>query len=239
MVSNPPSRPSWRFTATPTDGRERLDPDGYQVDFACTLAQRGFVVVAPEIVGFGQRISRECSENKGFYPCWHLAPFALMMGGSVVGMRTWDAMRAIDFAQTLPEVDRNRIGAMGISGGGMNTFFATALDDRIKACVISGYFCDWRYGLLGKFHCFCNFVPGLLRLGELNDLAGLIAPRPCLVEAGSRDQYFPYQPSLDTVDRARRCWQAFGQESLLELDAFDGRHRISGRRAYDFLKEHV
>ena len=47
-----------------------------------------------------------------------------------------------------------------------------ALDPRIKACVISGYFCDWRHSVLAMNHCTCNFIPGLMELGELSDLAG-------------------------------------------------------------------
>jgi hypothetical protein len=128
---------------------------------------------------------------------------------------------------------------MGISGGGMHTFFSTALDPRIRACVISGYFCDWRHSILGVHHCTCNFVPGLLNLGELSDLAGLIAPRPCLIESGTHDNIFPIGPVRQTIRCARRAWEAFGQGDNLQSDLFEGRHRIHGQRAYAFLREHL
>ena len=178
------------------DGSERWEADGYHKDFGCALAERGFVVVAPEISCFGERradYSSLAAELTGPVPttCHNAATYAFMLGGSVMGLRVWHGMRAVDYLATRPEADVARLGAMGISGGGAHTYFSAACDDRIRACVISGYFCDWRQSILTFHHCTCNFVPGLLAHGELSDFAGLIAPRPCLIEAGLRDTIFP------------------------------------------------
>ncbi|MFA7235972.1 MAG: acetylxylan esterase [Phycisphaeraceae bacterium] len=148
-------------------------------------------------------------------------------------------MRVLDYVQTLREADSEHIGVMGISGGGMHTFFSAALDTRIKAAVISGYFCDWSRSILAANHCTCNFVPGLLQFGELGDLAGLIAPRPCLIENATRDDIFPIDAVKRTVTRARKAWRAFGSPDLLQTDYFEGRHEIHGSRAYDFLAQHL
>jgi predicted esterase len=86
-------------------------------------------------------------------------------------------------------------------------------------------------------HCACNFVPGLHRFGEMHDLVGLIAPRPILVEAGSRDPIFPIEAVQRSVARAREVYQVFDGQDRVETDYFEGRHQISGRRAYDFLRE--
>jgi hypothetical protein len=145
----------------------------------------------------------------------------------------------VDYLAKRPEADVRRVGAMGISGGGMHTFFSTCLDTRIRACVVSGYFCNFSKAILAMHHCPCNFVPGLHVHGEIYDLAGLIAPRPMLVEAGQRDTIFPMAGVRDAVRRTRRVyslWQAQGQ---IETDYFDGRHAINGARAYDFLMEKV
>jgi len=223
------------------DGAERRTPDGYHKDFGCALAQRGFLVIAPEISCFGERQADYSRLGPSPVPstCHNAATYAMMLGGSMVGLRIFDGMRAIDYLATLGEADITRLGAMGISGGGMHTFFSTALDTRIRACVISGYFCDWRHSILAMHHCTCNFVPGLLRLGELSDLAGLIAPRPTLVEAGAHDEIFPIAPVRKTIRRARRAWKAFGASDLLAADIFSGRHQISGAMAYDFLAKHL
>ena len=226
------------------DGSERWQPDGYHKDFGCALAERGFVVVAPEISCFGERradYSALAGELTGPAPntCHNATTYAIMLGGSAMGLRVWDGMRAVDYLATRPEADIGRLGAMGISGGGAHTYFSTACDARIRACVISGYFCDWRHSILTFHHCTCNYVPGLLAHGELSDFAGLIAPRPCLIEAGRRDTDFPIEAVRAAVGRSRQAWRAFGAGDALALDEFDGRHQISGRLAYDFLARHL
>lgn len=226
------------------DGSERWEPDGYHKDFGCQLAERGFVVVAPEISCFGERradYSAMRGDLTGPEPgtCHNASTYAMMLGGSMMGLRVWDGMRAIDYLATRSEANIAKLGAMGISGGGAHTYFSTACDDRIRACVISGYFCDWRESILTFAHCTCNFVPGLLRRGELSDFAGLIAPRPCLIEAGCMDLIFPIEGVRSSVNRARAAWRAFGAEDLLATDYFAGRHQISGRLAYDFLETHL
>jgi dienelactone hydrolase len=223
------------------DGSERASPDGYHRDFGCALAERGFVVAAPEISCFGERqFHNDQFGATGISgSCYNTATYAMMLGGSAAGMRVMDAMRIIDYLQGLKFADCDRIGAMGISGGGMHAFFSTAMDPRIKASVISGYFCDWRQSILSIFHCTCNFVPGLLALGELSDLAGLIAPRPCLIESGIRDAIFPISAVKKSVTKARRAWDVFGAGQNLQTDYFEGRHRINGEKAYDFLQQHL
>ena len=135
---------------------------------------------------------------------------AFHLGGSVVGLRVRDGMRLVDYLATRADVDIGRLGAMGISGGGMHTFFSTCLDERIRACVVSGYFGSFRDSILAMHHCACNFVPGLGRFGEMYDLVGLIAPRPMLVEAGSRDPIFPTAAVEAGVERARAVYRVFG-----------------------------
>ena len=224
------------------DGRERNTPDGYHKDFAVSICRRGFAVAAPEISCFGERQTDFSYLNttigQGAPPtCTHTAMLAFHIGKSVVGLRVRDGKALIDYLQSRKEFDTARLGAMGISGGGMHTFFSTCLDPRIKACVVSGYYSTFKDSVLGMFHCACNFVPGLHRFGEMYDLVGLIAPRPMLVEAGDYDPIFPIEAVRSSVARARRIYAVFGAEAALETDYFEGRHQVSGRRAYDFLWE--
>lgn len=225
------------------NGEERLTPDGYHQDFGIELCRRGFLVAAPEIACFGERQTDYSGLDQTLgqpvpTTCEQTAHLALHLGGSVLGLRVHDALRLVDWLETRPEVDIRRLGAMGISGGGMHTLFSTCLDERIRACVISGYFSTFQDSVLAMSHCACNFVPGLFRFGEMYDLIGLVAPRPVLVEAGTHDPIFPIEAVQTSVKIARekvyRVWRA---EHRFETDIFEGRHRISGRRAYDFLKE--
>jgi dienelactone hydrolase len=224
------------------DGSERNAPDGYHRDFAVALARRGFAVAAPEIACFGERQNDytylgEIMSASAPTSCHHTAALAIHLGGSVLGLRVFEAKRLVDYLATWGETDPSRLGAMGISGGGMLTFFSTCLDERIRACVVSGYFSTFRESILGVDHCTCNYVPGLGRFGEMHDLAGLVAPRAMLVEAGSRDPLFPIAAVERGVARAREVYAVSGADGALQTDLFEGRHQISGAKAYDFLAE--
>ncbi len=226
------------------NGAERDIPDGYHKDFAVALCRRGFAVAAPEISSFGERSSDFSSLDPEFgqdspSTCQHASTLAFHLGGSAVGLRVMDGLRLVDYLVTRPDFDSGRLGAMGISGGGMHTFFSTCIDKRIRACVISGYFCPWRESIFAMHHCTCNYVPGLHRFGEIHDLVGLIAPRPMLVEAGTHDPIFPIAGVKESVSRAREVYAIFGAQGAVETDIFEGRHQISGRRAYDFLWENL
>lgn len=224
------------------DGSERDTPDGYHKDFGVALARRGFLVAAPEISCFGERVNDFSYLNQpGGQPvpstCQHTSALAFHLGGSTIGLRVFDGIRLVDYLETRDDADTNRLGAMGISGGGMHTFYSACLDPRIKAVVISGYFCTFETSILGMHHCTCNYVPGLGKFGEIYDLVGLLAPRPMLVEAGTHDPIFPLRGVEEAVTRARQVYDIFGAEDQLETDYFEGRHQISGARAYDFLME--
>ena len=224
------------------DGEERYTLDGYHKDFGVALCQHGFLVAAPEISCFGERqtdFSYLKPDEGELVPstCEHTAHLAFHLGGSVVGLRVFDGKRLIDYLETRPDADCSRLGAMGISGGGLHTFYSTCLDPRIRACVVSGYYSTYKDSILAMNHCDCNFIPGLQQFGEMYDLIGLIAPRPVLVEAGSRDPIFPIDAVRRSVEIAHQVYRVFGAEDQVETDYFEGRHSISGARAYDFLME--
>jgi len=117
------------------DGRERNTPDGYHKDFAVDLCRAGFAVAAPEISCFGERQTDFSSLDTLFgqevpTTCTHSAMLAFHLGISVVGLRVHDGMRLVDYLETRKDMDVRRLGAMGISGGGMHTFFSACLDER-------------------------------------------------------------------------------------------------------------
>jgi dienelactone hydrolase len=224
------------------DGAERSTPDGYHKDFAVALCRRGFAVAAPEISCFGERQTDFSYLNATLgqgvpTTCTHTAMLAFHLGGSVIGLRAFEGQRLIDYLETREDLDAGRLGAMGISGGGLHTFFSTCLDPRIRACVVSGYYSTFKDSVLAMSHCACNFVPGLAAFGEMYDLVGLIAPRPMLVEAGTRDPIFPIDAVRRSVARGRQVYGVWEAADQFETDYFEGRHQISGRRAYDFLWE--
>jgi dienelactone hydrolase len=226
------------------DGEERDGADGIYKDFGVALCRKGFAVAAPETSCFGERLTdfsylnTTIGQGVPASTCDHTSKLALHLGGSALGLRILDTRRLLDYLATRADVDVARLGTMGISGGGAVAFFATGLDERIKAAVISGYYATFQDSILAMHHCICNFVPGLHQFGEMYDLVGLLAPRPLLVESGSYDPIFPRKAVVQSVEIARtRVYQAFGCPQNVETDYFEGRHRINGAHAYDFLWE--
>ncbi len=226
------------------DGNERNTPDGIHKDFAVALCRKGFAVAAPEISCFGERQTDFSYLNTVIgqsapSTCTHSAMLAFHLGISVIGLRVHDGLRLVDYLETRKEMDTSRLGAMGLSGGGLHTFYSTCLDTRIKACVVSGYYSSFRDSIFAMHHCACNFVPGLVEFGDMHDLVGLIAPRPMLVEAGDYDPIFPIASVRRGVSKAKKIYSLFDAEDHVDTDYFEGRHQISGRKSYDFLKDNL
>ncbi|HRK21062.1 MAG TPA: alpha/beta hydrolase family protein [Fimbriimonadaceae bacterium] len=212
-----------------------LREEPYQANFALQCRERGYAVLALEPVSFGDRVSDRAGPHG--WSCEADAKAALMLGETLAGWRVAEAMRAVDYLNTRPEVDPTRIAIMGISGGGMISLWAAALDPRIAAAVVSGYFCTFRESILAIDHCIDNFVPGILRVMEMPDFAGLIAPRALFVESGRADTIFPISGFRAAVNRAQEIYAAFDASSRFGYEEFDGDHRFHGIGAFEFLNQ--
>ena len=85
-------------------------------------------------------------------------------------------------------------------------------------------------------HCICNYVPGMLKVAEMYDLAGLIAPRPLFVESGTEDNIFPVEATRFAFGKAQEIYGMFGAEERIGLEIFEGEHAFYGKGAFRFLK---
>ncbi len=221
-----------------SDGTDRDEPQGYHQDFAVALARRGMVVIAPELSGFGRRREDEAkAKGPTNNSCHAAAWWGIMLGKPLLGSRVRDVRRTFDLLQSLPEVDPQRIGIMGSSGGGMAALFSAALDERFRAVVISNYFCTFRDSILAMEHCHCNYLPGLLQDAEMYDVAALVAPRPLLVVTGDADPIFPLHGAQEAYERLHGGYEALGVADRLQKHVFAGGHQINGEQAYPFLQQ--
>jgi dienelactone hydrolase len=221
-------------------GRDRTDKAGYQHDFAIQVAEAGLAAVAIEPLAFGcRRDAITAAKGLGSSACQPAAGGALLVGQTMIGWRVWDVIRTIDYIETRPELDRSRVGCMGISGGGTVTTFATALEPRLKAALVSGYLNTFRDSVGSLSHCIDNYVPGILNWAEMYDIAGLIAPRPLFVESGERDNIFPIKASLESVQRVREIYAVFGATDRIDHEVFPDEHAFWGKRGIPFLVRHL
>ncbi|CAI6083105.1 dienelactone hydrolase family protein [Cohnella sp. JJ-181] len=231
---------SREIVGLPPDGHPQPDGPGYQKNFAVELARRGFLVIAPEILGFGEtRLAEHSDAPPNKDSCHRISTYLMMLGRTTLGMRVKQVMRAIDYLQSRGDVNMNRVGCMGISGGGTLTVFTAALDPRINAAVVSGYANTFHDSILAMHHCLCNFVPHLLEYAEMPDIIGLLAPRPLLIESGADDPIYPIGAADRAYERVKLVYEVAGAADRLDRDTFDGGHEISGMKAYPWLVRHL
>jgi dienelactone hydrolase len=226
-----------RSEATQALEQEHIVAHNY--DYAHQLASRGFMVFLPEQRGFGERMETHPGMTIG-EPMWRsscraLAFNALLMGRTLLGMRVWDVMRTVDYIATRHEETTGKIGCIGLSGGGTTTLYAAAVDPRITAAVVSGAFSSFRSSIMSTIHCDCNYLPGILQYAEMADLAALIAPRSLLIEAGTQDPIFPVDEVRIASEQVARVYTLLGVPDHFDKDIFEGGHRFSGNKTFDWF----
>jgi len=220
------------------DGSPRAERGvGYAKEYALQCVEHGYVTFAVEQLALGTR--RDDAARKAgpsAYSCQPAATAALLLGQSMAAWRVWDAMRAIDYLSTRPEVDSRRIATLGASGGGTTSLLTGALDERVKVTVVSAYFNTFRDSIVSISHCPDNYVPGLLQDMEMYDLTGLVAPRRLFVESGRKDRIFPIEGSQTAAAKAQAIYRAFDVSDHFGYEIHEGAHEFHGVGAFDFMK---
>lgn len=223
------------------EGNPRAERNvGYAKEYALQCVEHGYATLAIEQLAFGTR--RDDAARKAgpqVESCRPAACAAVLLGQTMGGWRVWDAMRAIDYLATRPEVDASRIATLGASGGGTTSLFTAAVDERVKVAVVSAYFNTFRDSIMSISHCPDNYVPGLLQDMEMYDLSGLVAPRALFVESGRNDRIFPIAGSQTAAGKAREIYAAFGAPQQFGYEVHEGAHEVHLVGAFDFLAHHL
>jgi dienelactone hydrolase len=215
----------------------RDEIDGYHGDYAHQLACRGYVVLAPDLRGFGERTDWNPPER---YQCdWNLVS-ATIADAKPLTQNLWDMRCALDVLAQHPLVDPGRVGACGLSYGGTATLFLAAIDERVKAAVVSGYFASWAAAHRVPWNmCGSQILPGLLGRLEHVDLGALVAPRALLIETGTDDDIFPVGAAREAFAKLAPVYEMLGARERLVHDVNDGGHRWYGGRAYPFFEREL
>ena len=157
-------------------GRGRLEnSEAGSVPGRCiNFAKQGYVIFSYDMVGrvdSGEQIDHAYGGER-----------EALWGLSLMALQLWNAIRSVDFLETLPDVDTNRIGCTGASGGGTQTFMLTAVDDRIKVSAPVNMISAHMQG-----GCLCENAPNL-RLDISNiEIGALMAPKPLLLVSATGD----------------------------------------------------
>jgi dienelactone hydrolase len=208
--------------------------DAPNSDYALQLVQAGFVVLAPDLRCFGERQDWNPEDH---YACDTNLVHAVMAGQNPLAQNIWDLRRCLDVMAAHALVDPDRLGMAGLSYGGTVTLFTAALDERVAAAVVSGYFSSWAESHKMPWNmCGSQVVFAMLGHLEHEDLGALIAPRPLLIESGTEDYLFPVAAASESVRRTRLVYDAQGAGDALEHDIFEGEHQWHGTEAIPFLQ---
>ncbi len=203
------------------------------------MAKRGFLTICPDLRGFGER-----SDGEEFYrfrpQCDVNFLKGMIMGIYTLTLNIWDIKCCVDYLETRPEVDPERIGMMGISLGGTMTTFATAVEPRIKAADIICYINTWEtFGIKRGGLCGSQIVPDLYKYFDMYDIAGLIAPRPLLMEMGIQDSCFLIEHARKGFKGVKKIYKSAGVLDKLEADIHPGGHAVAGNKAFTFFDKYL
>ncbi len=148
-------------------------------------------------------------------------------GYTPAGVEAWNCIRALDYLETRAEVDSQKIGATGRSGGGAYTFWISALDERIKVSApVAGITSMQNHVVDGciEGHCDCMFMVNTYRW-DFPLLASLVAPRPQLILNTDKDRIFPLDGVVDIYQKTRKVYEALDASQNLGLALYEGPHK--------------
>ena len=213
------------------------------------LVKKGFVVLAIDPIGQGERLQYfnpgieepmvSGSTREHSYPSTQV----FLTGRSIARYFLWDGIRGIDYLVSRKEVDATRIGVHGLSGGGTQTAYISALDERVAASAPAGYITSYRRLIesVGVQDGEQNFYHGISNGIDHADFIEIRAPKPTLIIATTSD-FFSIQGSRETYSEAKRIYELSGKPDNLQIaeDDYDHGYTKRNREAiYAFFQKNL
>ena len=185
------------------------------------LVKLGFFVLAVDAFGAGERgLSKKLGEYHGEMVAATLLPVGLPLSG----LQVHENMRAVDYLLTRPEVDGTRLGITGASGGGNQSMYAGAYDERFKAvvpvCSVGTY-----QAYIGAACCMCEVVPNAMTYTEESGLLSLVAPRALMVINATKDAFqFSVAEAQKSIAAAQHVFRMYNKAGHISHDIFESPH---------------
>lgn len=204
-----------------------------QRQIAIGFARKGFIALTYDPLGQGERLQhydpdlRYSRVGMSTDQHTHDNGHTTLIGDNFARYRVWDGMRSIDYLITRKDVDPERIGCTGCSGGGTLTTYISALDDRVKVAAPACYMTSWEELLPGSGpqdgeQTLARFIAEGLNQA---DLVHLFAPKPWLI-ASTIEDFFPLEGARQTYEEARRFYALYGAEGRIQWFVGPGPHGV-------------
>jgi cephalosporin-C deacetylase-like acetyl esterase len=202
------------------DGTSLGNKAGYE-HHGVWYARRGFGCLMIDTVQLGEiRGEHHGTYSKGRW--WWMS-----RGYTPAGIEAWNGIRALDYLETRPDVDMQRIGINGRSGGGAYSWWVGALDDRVKVAVPTAGITTLRNHVVDgcvEGHCDCMFMVNTQRW-DYDKVAALMAPRPLLIANTDKDTIFPLNGVVSIYTSVRKIYKALGAEGKIGIHIAEGPHK--------------
>ena len=199
------------------------------------LARNGMAVLCYDPIGQGERFQLLDAQGKpvirGTTEHTMAGIGALLVGRQLASYRIWDGFRALDYLASRPEVDPDRLGCTGNSGGGTMTAYLMALDDRITVAAPSCYITSLErlFATIGPQDAEQNITGQVAAGMEHADYVTMRAPKPTLLTVGTRD-FFDIQGSWDTFREVKLIYGRLGFGERVDLFESDEEHGFTTPR---------
>lgn len=179
------------------------------------LAKRGYVVIAIDSPGWGDRGPMVYEQQQA------LASNYFNLGRSLAGEVAYEDMRTVDFIASLKNVDSQRIGVLGFSMGGFRAWQLAALSEKVAATAVISWFGTYDglmtpgNNVLRGQSAFYMLHPGMPAKMDIPDIASIAAPKPMLIFSGGQDKLFPAQAVSDAFAKVHKVWASQNADDKL------------------------
>jgi dienelactone hydrolase len=209
-----------------TYGRLENQPLDSGPEFGMNLARQGYVAFLWDMVGYNDTLQLPHLFGSPAEQLWGFGPF---------GIQLWNGIRAIDFVESLDDVDPKRICVSGASGGGTQTFTLAAVDDRVAF--------DAPVSMVSAIYAggdFCENAPGMRVHANNMEIAAMMAPKPMLLVAATGD--WTKNTMTEEFPNIRKIYELYGKPENVEAVIFEAPHNFAkpAREAvYKFFGKHA